>query len=265
MELIHLITLALLQGITEFLPISSSGHLILLPYVTGWPDHGLVFDIAAHLGSLAAVIIYFRRDLGSMTHAWCRSALKNEHSNDSRLAWFVILATIPVGIAGLVAHDFVATELRSPMVIIVTTVFFGVLLWLADTLGPRRNEIGRIRGIDVLVIGIAQAVALIPGTSRSGITITAGLAMGLSRTAAARFSFLLAVPVIVLAGAFEIMTLIRDPAPVDWPDLLITTLLAGVSAYLCIFTFMRLLERIGLWPFAVYRLVLGAALWLMFY
>lgn len=253
-----------MQGITEFLPISSSAHLILLPRLSGWPDQGLAFDIAVHLGSLFAVAIYFRRDLCSMAGAWLRSTCKNEHSVESRLAWAVVLATIPVCIIGFVAHDLVSNGLRSPAVITAATLGFGALLWAADVWGTRHRKIEGLRGVDVLVIGIAQAFALIPGTSRSGVTITAGLAMGLTRTAAARFSFLLSVPVIIFAGALEVVSLMQNPAPVDWTALLIATLLAGMSAYSCIFAFMRLLERIGLWPFVFYRFGLGAALWWIF-
>lgn len=260
MEMLHLILLAIVQGITEFLPISSSGHLILLPLFGGWADQGLAYDIAVHLGSLCAVVGYFRRDLARMAHDSLGSLRGQGQTTDSRLAWLVLAATIPVGIAGLLFNDLVETTLRSPLVIAATTVGFGLLLGIADSTGTRRIDITGIRWRMALLIGLAQAIALIPGTSRSGITMTAGLFLGLTREASARFSFLLAIPVIVLASGKQALDLLLGGTAVAWVPLALVTVLSGLSALLCIHFFLKLLERIGMWPFVWYRLALGAVI-----
>lgn len=264
MELFHIMVLALLQGLTEFLPISSSAHLILLPQIVDWPDQGLAFDVAVHVGTLAAVVLYFRRELRVMLRDWALSLAGHGQTPDSRLAWAVGFGTIPVGIAGLLFSGVVETQLRSPLVIAATTLLFGALLWWADVQGRRVRDEHRITWRDVLVIGLAQAIALIPGTSRSGITMTAGLMLGLTREGAARFSFLLSIPVIALAGVLETRELVTAADAPDWRALAWGALLSAVSAYVCIHYFLRLLERMGMWPFAVYRLVLGAVLLALF-
>ena len=264
MDLIQIVVLALLQGFTEFLPISSSAHLILVPVITGWPDQGLAFDVAVHVGTLSAVVIYFRHELRRMSLEWAGSLAGRGLTPDARLAWAVLFGTIPVGLAGLAFGDLVETQLRSPLVIAASTIGFGVLLWWADARGARRRDEHSIGWRDVLIIGVAQAIALIPGTSRSGITMTAGLMVGLSRAASARFSFLLSVPVIVLAGGLETLKLIESPHEAHWGILLLGAALSGVSAYLCIHLFLKLLERMGMLPFVIYRLALGAGLFLIF-
>ena len=264
MLLPQLIVLALLQGITEFLPISSSGHLILLPHLTGWPDHGLAYDVACHFGTLIAVVVYFRADLRDMLIHWFNSlggAPANEHS---RLGWAVLWATIPVGVVGLLTHDFISTHLRDPLIIAGTTIGFGVILWIADRLGPRVRDTSTLSKLDIALVGCSQCLALIPGTSRSGITISAGLALGLTRSAAARFSFLLSIPVIVLAASYETWRLLGSALTVDWTGLLIVTIGASISAFVCIAVFLRTLERVGMVPFVLYRFLLGAILLLLF-
>lgn len=264
MDLLHIIALALLQGLTEFLPISSSAHLILLPIIANWQDQGLAFDVAVHVGTLTAVIIYFRSTIKTLIADWCRSVAQKQTVGDSKLAWAVLFGTIPVGLAGLFLGDLVETSLRSPLVIATTTIVFGLLLGWADWQGKRIRNESRLNWFDVLFIGIAQAIALIPGTSRSGITITAGLMLGLTREAAARFSFLLSIPVIVLAGGLKIIELIESQLVIDWFALSAGALFSAVSAYLCIFLFLKMLDRIGMWPFVIYRLVLGAILFWLF-
>ena len=260
MEWFQVLVLALIQGITEFLPISSSAHLILVPVLTGWQDQGLAFDVAVHLGTLSAVVLYFRDELTSMTRDWFGSVTGKGMQGDARLAWGVLLGTIPVGLAGLLFKDVIETELRGGEVIIATTIIFGLLLGFADWRASQRRSEHQIGWLDILVIGIAQAIALIPGTSRSGITMTAGLMMGLTRDGAARFSFLLSIPVIVLAGGLKLLDLLESTAPVDWTSLVIGTFISGLSAYLVIHLFLQVLQRIGMWPFVVYRLVLGVFL-----
>jgi len=264
MDLLQVITLALLQGITEFLPISSSAHLILVPVLTGWQDQGLAFDVAVHVGTLSAVVLYFRAELRRMAQDWLVSLLRRELVGESRLAWAVLWGTVPVGLAGLLFHDVIETYLRSPLVIATTTIVFGLFLWWADVRGRRQRDEHTLSWTDVVLIGVAQALALIPGTSRSGITMTAGLAVGLTREASARFSFLLSVPVIVMSGGYETKKLIELGAAVDWVALALGVALSAVTAYLCIHFFLKLLERIGMLPFVIYRLVLGGALFLVF-
>lgn len=260
MDSIEAAVLAILQGLTEFLPISSSGHLILVPVLLGWQDEGLAFDVAVHVGTLAAVLAYFRHELWVMGRAWSRSIVGGGMDADARLAWAVLFATIPAGLFGLLAKDLIEGPLRSPMVIASTTIGFGVLLWLADRLGRHQRDEHTLGWRDLVVIGTAQALSLIPGTSRSGITITAGLALGLERKAAARFSFLLSIPIIVLAGGYLSYGLIASPEPVDWLVLARGAALSGGAAYLTIDLFIRFVEKMGMLPFAIYRLLLGAAI-----
>lgn len=256
--------LALLQGLTEFLPISSSAHLILLPLLNGWKDQGLAFDVAVHIGSLTAVVWYFRKELITMSKDWSCSVVQRKSVGESRLAWAVLLGTIPVGLAGLIFHDFISIELRSPIVIAVTTIGFGILLGWADWKSKQTRDEHSLTWSDVAFVGIAQAIALIPGTSRSGITMTAGLMLGLDRSAAARFSFLLSIPVIVLSGGLETVKLIQADTLVDWATLLSATALSALAAYVCIHLFLKVIAKMGMWPFVVYRLILGAVLLYIF-
>lgn len=263
MDLPQIVVLSVVQGLTEFLPISSSAHLILVPALTEWSDQGLAFDVAVHVGTLLAVLAYFREDLLRMT----RDLLKSFHSEltpDARLAWAVLIGTVPAALTGLLFNDFIEEHLRSPLVIATTTIVFGLLLWWADVRGRRTRDEHGVGWKDVVVIGCAQALALIPGTSRSGVTMTAGLAMGLTRKAAARFSFLLSIPIILLAGGYQSLALATQAEPANWGAMLAGVVLSGVSAYLCIHYFLKLLDRMGMFPFVVYRLVLGGFLFVLF-
>lgn len=263
MDWLQVIVLALVQGISEFLPVSSSAHLVLVPALTDWPDQGLAFDVALHVGSLSAVVVYFRRDLHKMMASWCGSFTRRGQDENSRLTWWVILAMIPVGLVGLACKDLVEASLRSGLVIGASLAFFGLVLGWAD-LRHRgdRNEFD-LTWKGALLIGLAQALALIPGTSRSGITMTAALMLGLSREASARFSFLLSIPVIVMAGGLKTFDLLESPVAVDWAALAGGTLLSGISAYLCIHYFLAFIHRIGMQPFVIYRVVFG--LWLVWF
>ena len=264
MTLIQIIVLALVQGFSEFLPISSSAHLILVPVVTGWQDQGLAFDIAVHVGTLTAVMFYFRKEIVSMTIDWSQSCIQRKQVGESSLAWGVIIGTIPVCIAGLLFSDVIDTVLRSPLVIAATTIGFGFLLWYADARGKQERDEHGLSFKDVLIIGIAQAFALIPGTSRSGITMTAALMLGLTRSAAARFSFLLSIPAILASGSYKTLQLIKADAVVNWTEILLGVFLSGLVAYVCIHFFLKLLERVGMMPFVIYRFILGIVLILMF-
>ena len=255
MDPVQVFVLAVLQGLVEFLPISSSGHLIVVPALLGWPDQGLGFDIAVHVGTLAAVVIYFRREIVDLA-----LALFHSDRREFRLAWSLIVATVPLVLAGLLFGDYVSRALRSPAVIAGTTAGFGVVLWLADRYGRHGRDEHDLSWVQALLIGLGQALALVPGTSRSGITMTMGLALGLSRTAAARFSFLLAVPAIAAAGSWEVVEFASVPMPVPWATLAVAAAIAGVTAFLVIATFLRLIERMGMLVFAVYRVLLAGVI-----
>ncbi|MGD8783173.1 MAG: undecaprenyl-diphosphate phosphatase [Thioalkalispiraceae bacterium] len=264
MTLIQIIVLAIVQGLTEFLPISSSGHLILVPQLTDWPDQGLAFDVAVHVGTLSAVVFYFRQDLTEMLLAWLKSIPVAEQTPESRLAWAIIIGSIPVGVGGLLLHDLADTVFRSPLVIAWATIGFGVLLGIADWFTPRQRELTTLTWTGALWIGIAQVLALIPGTSRSGITMTAGLLLGFTRQAAARFSFLLSIPAILMAGGYKSIKLLELPE-VDWLSISLGIVLSAITAYLCIHYFLKLLDKMGMLPFVVYRIILGVILLYVFW
>ena len=259
------ILLGILQGLTEFLPISSSAHLILPSQVLGWPDQGLGFDVAVHVGTLSAVLLYFRRDFALLTIGWLGSVLplrngQRKAGRHSKMAWAVIIATLPACLAGLLFNDLIEQHLRSILVIAATTLIFGGLLWFADQRRSEKRHSGDIGFKDAVIIGASQALALIPGTSRSGITITVGLMLGLTRKTAARFSFLLSAPLILAAGLFKGLELLQQGNDAPWFDLLLGAAVSGISAYLCIYLFMELISRIGMTPFVIYRMVLGVVL-----
>lgn len=264
MDCHHVYYLALLQGLTEFLPISSAAHLILMPVIFGWHDQGLAFDVAVHIGTLTAVVVYYAGALRDMGGAWWRSISGKGMSTDARLAWYVILGTIPVGLAGLAANDYVETQLRNPLVIAASTIVFALVLWLAQKVSTERRTDADMNWKDALIVGLFQAIALVPGTSRSGITITGGLFRGLDRKAAARFSFLLSIPVTALAGLLKSYELVMSDQAVSWWNMFLGALLSGIVAYVTIDWFLRLLDRIGMLPFVIYRLILGGVLLYLF-
>ncbi|NWF35432.1 undecaprenyl-diphosphate phosphatase [Mariprofundus sp. KV] len=267
-DYIQAIFLALIQGITEFLPISSSAHLALVPLLTSWPDQGLAFDCVVHLGSLTAVVFYFRADLARMASGFTITVKQRSISadRDGYMAWLIGFATIPVGLFGLTFKDMIENDFRSLTVIGTTSIIFGLLLWLADTEDKNSKTESSWNLRDVMIVGVAQAIALIPGTSRSGITMTAALMMGYNRETAARFSFLLSIPVIILAGAIKIRDWIAQPdQAAGLLELLIGYGLSAISAYLCIHYFLKYLQRIGMGPFVIYRILLGAVLLWMVY
>ena len=260
MSTIDVFILAIIQGLTEFLPISSSAHLILPSAILGWKDQGIAFDVAVHVGTLLAVVLYFRKEVGSMVVAWF-GTLKGQRDNfDGKLAWWIIFATIPAGLFGLLGKDFIEEHLRSALVIAATTLLFGFLLGFADIKAKQNKSIENLGFKGAMLIGLAQAVALIPGTSRSGITMTIGLMLGLSRENAARFSFLLSIPAIAMAGSYLTLKLILEAEVVDWSAMGLGSILAFVSAYACIHYFLILVSKVGMMPFVIYRLVLGAGL-----
>ena len=264
MDLVQIIVLALLQGFTEFLPISSSAHLILPSKILGWPDQGLAFDVATHIGTLGAVIVYFRKDVIAITQGWLSTGFSRQMNDNARLAWAIVIATIPAGLAGLMLGDWIETHLRSSEVIAYATIGFGILLLAADRMANEHKTLLTMTLQAAVIIGLFQALALIPGTSRSGITITAALFLGFQRDAAARFSFLISIPLILAAGLLKTKDLVEQAAQVDWSTIGLAALLSAVSAYICIYFFLALINRIGMTPFVIYRFVLGALLLIWF-
>ena len=258
MDILQVIWLAIIQGLSEFLPISSSAHLILPSQILGWPDQGLAFDVAVHVGSFVAVVVYFRHDIRTLSEAWFKS-LGRSRTPESDLGWYLVLGTIPAGIVGLAFGGFIEVYLRSMLVIAVTTILFGLLLGWADLRFRGGKTLKELTWKTALLVGLAQALALIPGTSRSGVTMTAALMLGFDRMSAARFSFLLAIPIIALSGGYKGLQLLGQMS-VPWSDIVIGTVLSGVTAYLCIHSFLRFVERVGMLPFVLYRLALGALL-----
>lgn len=252
--------LALIQGATEFLPISSSAHLIIIPHLFSWRDQGLAFDIAVHLGTLIASISYFRLEIFSILRGWVQSFTGEGPTDESKLCWFIIVASIPVAITGALAHEIVEKELRSVEVIAIATLAFGVLLWYADWFRRGERQLNTLRFRDAILIGLGQAVAIIPGTSRSGITITVALMLGLTRQDAAKFAFLLAIPVIAMAGGWQFLNLTASSQETNWLLFGYATAISAVVAYLCIHYFLRFIEKIGMLPFVIYRVVLALAI-----
>jgi len=259
LPLLHLAVLAAVQGITEFLPISSSGHLILVPIFMGWQDQGLLLDVAVHVGTLGAVLLYFWRDIGTIL-AGLGSMVKGKRHPGSRLLGLLILGTLPVIGAGYLMNEYYSDGLRSLMIIGWTTFGFGVLLYLADKFGMTIRRIEHMTIGGTLFIGIAQCLALIPGTSRSGITVTAARMLGFERADAARFSMLLSIPTILGAGVLKGWELYKLGDVQLTGDAMMAAALAFGTALIAIALMMAWLKRATFTPFVIYRLILGAAL-----
>ena len=254
----QIIVLAVVQGLTEFLPISSSGHLVLVPYLVNWTDQGLAFDVAVHAGSLVAVCVFFRGDLHGLLRGAAQVLGGETKLPQANMALAIGLGTIPAALAGLLFASWIEANLRDPLVVMYTLSGYGVLMALADRYGKRERVIAGVRIRDAVIIGCAQALSLVPGTSRSGVTITAARLLGFKRQDAARFSFLLSAPVILLAMLFKGFEMIVGDAAVAWGQLALGAAVSAIVAYLSIEFFMRFVSRIGLAPFAIYRLALAA-------
>jgi undecaprenyl-diphosphatase len=257
LEFLHLFVLAVVQGITEFLPISSSGHLILVPLLTDWPDQGLRIDVAVHIGTLGAVMLYFWRDIWHMLVGLAR-LLAGRGGPGARLAFYLIIATLPVVAAGAALKYYDLTgALRSLAVIGWTSLGFGILLYISDRAGMTVRRIEHMTWSTALMIGLAQVLALIPGTSRSGITMTAARFAGYERPDAARFSMLLSIPTIVAAGTLGVLDIIESGDKALGADAAVAAALSLVAALIAIATLMRWLRHAGFMPFVVYRVGLG--------
>lgn len=260
MSWVQVVVLAIVQGLTEFLPISSSGHLVLVPAFFEWVDQGLAFDVAVHFGSLIAVCIFFRGDIAGLLRGGVQFVTGQRETLEARMALAIGIGTVPAAVAGLLFAGWIETNLRSPTVIVFTLSGYAVLMALADRFGRRERDITQVRISDALVIGCAQALALVPGTSRSGVTITAGRMLGFERQNAARFSFVLSAPVILLATVYKGWEMISGEAAVAWAQLGVGIAVSAIVAYLSIDFFMRFVRRIGLLPFAIYRFILAAVI-----
>ena len=259
MPILHLVVLALVQGITEFLPISSSGHLVLVPLLMEWPDQGLVIDIAVHVGTLGAVMLYFWRDIIGMLYGlWM--ILRGRSDPYAKLAGLIVVATIPVIVAGYLLNTYATVSLRTLNVIAWATLGFGIVLWIADKTGMTLRRIDHLGLSDGVLIGLAQVLALIPGTSRSGITMTAARLLGMERTDAARFSMLLSIPTILGAGTLAGLELYERGNAQLTTDAFMVAGLAFVTALIAIFVLMAWLKRSSFTPFVIYRIILGCGL-----
>jgi len=256
---LHAIVLGVVQGLTEFLPISSTAHLRIVPDVLGWDDPGAAFTAVIQLGTAAAVVIHFAPDLARIVGAWFKGLRDPvvRRTLDSRLGWYIGLGTVPVAVLGFLFRDAITSGARNRAVIAVALIVGGGVLWLAERLGRRNRPIEGLRAGDGLVVGVAQAAALVPGVSRSGATISAGLFVGLDRVAAARYSFLLSVPAVVLSGLFELRD-VTGPGGASVGATVIATALSFVVGYASISFLLRLLATNSTVGFVVYRVALGA-------
>ncbi len=266
MSSLHAFLLAVIQGITEFLPISSSAHLVLLPIIMEWQDQGIAIDIAVHLGSLLAVLFYFRSDLRKLAKSWFYSlGAYDDATDDGSLAWLLLWATLPIFIAALLFHSYVIQYVRNAIVVAIASIIFGLLLWLADWRGKQTRQTKQLTVVDAVLIGLAQATALIPGASRAGVTMTAGLWLGLTRVEAARFSFLLAIPTIFAASVYGSYHALQQGVIIQWGLVFGVISCSAFVAFLCIRLFIKFVSQVGMLPFVLYRILLGTILLLTYW
>jgi len=259
MSALEAIVLGIVQGLTEFLPISSTGHLRIVPAFFGWEAPGAAFTAVTQIGTMAAVLVYFRKDLWNIATAFLGGLTDRtkRDSQDYRMGWYIVLGTAPIAIFGFIFRDQIEEGARDLYITGTALIVFGLIMLAADRLAQQRRDIDRVERRDAIGVGFAQALALVPGVSRSGATMSAGLLLGLTRTAAARYSFLLSVPAVVLSGAFELRH-IGDGDGAGWAPTALATLLAFVAGYASIAFLLQFLVRHTLLVFVAYRLVLGA-------
>lgn len=255
------IALGISQGLTEFLPISSTAHTLIVSKLLGWPDPGAAFTAVTQVGTELAVVIYFRQDIARILKAWFSSLTKkSERANpDAKMGWYVIIGTIPIGIAGLAFKSSIETTARNLWLVAATLIIMGILLGLADRFARHTKSEADINTKNAVLFGLGQALALIPGVSRSGATITAGLAMGFKRDVAARYSFLLAIPAVFASAALTAGDISSDSF-VNWPATIVASIVAFVVGYLVIASLMKYLQTRTFLPFVIYRIALGSLL-----
>ena len=255
------IVLGISQGLTEFLPISSTAHTLIVSKLLGWPDPGAAFTAVTQVGTELAVVIYFRQDIARILKAWFSSLTKkSERANpDAKMGWYVIIGTIPIGIAGLAFKSSIETTARNLWLVAATLIVMGILLGLADRYAKHTKSEADINTKNAVLFGLGQALALIPGVSRSGATITAGLAMGFKRDVAARYSFLLAIPAVFASAALTAGDISSDSF-VNWPATIVATIVAFVVGYFVIASLMKYLQTRTFLPFVIYRIALGSLL-----
>lgn len=261
MSWLEAVVLGIVQGLTEFLPISSSGHLRFVPALLGWPDPGAAFTAVIQFGTMAAVLVYFAKDLWRIASAWLRSLVRPELRGtlDARMGWYIIIGTIPIVVLGVLFKDQIETTARDLRITAWVLIGFGLLLYVVDRVQPQEKEVSDLTLRDGLFYGVAQALALIPGVSRSGATITAGRLLSYDRAGAARFSFLLSVPAVVASGLFEARH-IGDAGGVPWGPTIVATVASFVVGYAAIAWLLRWLTTHSMLVFAVYRVVVGVGL-----
>ena len=264
MSFLQIVVLAVVQGLTEFLPVSSSGHLILVPLLTGWCDQGLALDVAAHVGTLLAVLTYFWRDIGRMIHGVVQLA-RGKRDPWAMMVLYLAIGTVPALIVGYLVDRYAGTSLRSMELIGWTFVIFGIVLYIADKAGLTVRRLEHLRMGHAVVIGLAQAIAFIPGVSRSGITMVAGRLMGFERAEAARFSFLLSIPAIMAGGTWKGLQLAKTGSPEAIHDALLVCGLSALAGFLAIAFLMAWLKRSTFTPFVIYRLLFGGFLLYLVY
>lgn len=259
MNIVRALVLGIVQGATEFVPISSSAHLVLVPWLLDWPEPGLAFDTIVHWGTLVAVLAFFWRDFVALAEAWARSLVeRNLNQPEARLAWLIIVSTMPAALIGFLWKDFFESLFSSPALVAALLLVTGTILTLSERLGKRQRSMGDLSWLDSVLIGLAQALAIAPGISRSGATIAMGLLRGVKREAAARYSFLLSTPIILGAGLAQLIELFQaGAAGTQWPPLIVGFLTAATSGYLCIKFFLAYLQRGRLYVFAIYCWLAG--------
>jgi undecaprenyl-diphosphatase len=279
LDILKAIVLGIIQGLTEFLPVSSSAHLEIVPRLLGWGDAGTAFTGVVQLGTIAAVIVYFWKDLAKITSAFLRSLLSGADKNtpEARLGWAVVIGTLPICVIGLALKKFIEHEFRSLWVVATMMIVMAVLLVIAEVVAKHKRKLKDITIMDGVIVGFTQALALIPGASRSGSTLTGALFIGLDREAAARFSFLLSVPAIVLSGLLELKDVIKPSTDTvtaehavkiihfSAPEIAIATVVAGVVGYGCIAWLLKFLRTNSTLPFVIYRIALGGALFYLLF
>ncbi|QCW50705.1 undecaprenyl-diphosphate phosphatase [Nocardioides dongxiaopingii] len=260
-ELLQAVVLGIVQGLTEFLPISSSAHLRIFPEVFGWGDPGAAFTAVIQIGTELAVLIYFREDIWRIASMWVRSLLKPELRGhiDARMGWFIIIGSLPIVVLGILLKDLIERDFRNLWIIATTLIVMGVVLGVADRFGRTEKEIRQMTLRDAVLMGAAQAMALVPGVSRSGATLSMGRALGYDREAATRYAFLLAIPAVVGAGLFELKEIPGGDNPYGWGPTLVGTVVSFVVGYAAIAWLLRYVSTRSYTPFVLYRVALGIA------